>query len=152
MTDAEIWAITFTPAQHWSARSFTKRNTTLWGGFWIEPVRGGSPRVYFAADSGFGRSFVRVHEHLGAPDLALLPIGAYEPRWFMKTQHMNPDEAVQTHLILQAKQSVGMHFGTFRLTDEGIDEPAQALAASLEARGVESGAFRVPLFGETMYF
>ena len=146
------WTITFTPAQHWSARSFTKRNTTLWGGFWIEPAHGGSPRVYFAADSGFGRNFALVRERLGAPDMALLPIGAYEPRWFMKPQHMNPDEAVQTHVVLGAKQSVAMHFGTFRLTDEGIDEPAQALSTSLYARGVPTENFQVPLFGQTICF
>ena len=146
------WIITFVPAQHWSARSATKRNTTLWGGFWLEPASGGSPRVYFAADSGFGKNFARVRERLGAPDLALLPIGAYEPRWFMKPQHMNPDEAVQTHLVLEAKQSVAMHFGTFQLTDEGIDAPEHALSASLNARGVPPGEFLVPRFGQTMFF
>ena len=84
--------------------------------------------------------------------MAFLPIGAYEPRWFMREQHMNPDEAVQAHLALAAENSVAMHFGTFRLTDEAIDEPARALAASLQARGVIPANFRVPLFGETFLF
>ncbi len=140
---------TFTPAQHWSARSATKRNRTLWGGFWL---RQGPLRVFFAADSGFGRHFALIRARLGPPTAAFLPIGAYEPRWFMREQHMNPDEAVQAHLALAAENSVGMHFGTFRLTDEGIDEPARALAESLQARGVSPASFRVPRFGETLRF
>ena len=140
---------TFTPAQHWSARSATRRNRTLWGGFWL---RRGALRVYFAADSGFGRHFGLIRERLGSPATAFLPIGAYEPRWFMREQHMNPDEAVQAHLALAAERSVGMHFGTFRLTDEGIDEPAHALAASLQARGIPAENFREPRFGETLRF
>ena len=144
------WKITFTPAQHWSARSARKRNTALWGGFWVEPMRGGAPRVFFAADSGFGRHFNLIRERLGVPDLAYLPVGAYEPRWFMRQQHMNPEEAVQTHLVLGARRSVAMHFGTFQLTDEGIDEPAEALAKSLSAHQIAAADFRVPKFGETL--
>lgn len=140
---------TFTPAQHWSARSFIKRNRALWGGFWL---RQGALRVYFAGDSGFGRHFALIHEQLGTPRVAFLPIGAYKPRWFMREQHMNPDEAAQAHLALAAENSVAMHFGTFQLTDEGIDEPAHALAASLQARGIEPASFRVPRFGETIHF
>ena len=97
-----------------------------------------------------GPHFRLIRERLGAPGLALLPIGAYEPRWFMRDMHMNPDDAVQAHLALEARRSVGMHFGTFQLTDEGIDQPADALSASLRARGVDPAAFRVPRFGETI--
>ena len=140
--------ITFTPAQHWTARGPIKRNTMLWGGFWMR--RDVGEPVYFAGDSGFGPPFQAVRERLGAPGVAFLPIGAYEPRWFMRKQHMNPDEAVQAHLILEARRSVGMHFGTFRLTDEGIDAPAGALSAALLARGVDPAAFCVPQFGETI--
>ena len=140
---------TFTPAQHWSARSATSRNRTLWGGFWL---RQGSLQVYFAGDSGYNRHFGSIRERQGEPNVAFLPIGAYEPRWFMREQHMNPDEAVQAHLALTAEKSVAMHFGTFRLTDEAIDEPARALAASLQARGVRPANFRVPRFGETLLF
>ncbi len=140
---------TFTPAQHWSARGVTNRNRTLWGGFWL---RQSALQVFFAADSGLGRHFELIHERLGTPTIAFLPIGAYEPRWFMREQHMNPDEAVQVHLTLAAENSVGMHFGTFRLTDEGIDEPARALAVSLQVRGVPPANFRVPRFGETLRF
>ena len=140
---------TFTPAQHWSMRSFTARNRALWGGFWL---RKGALRVYFAGDSGFGRPFALIRERLGPPDVAFLPIGAYEPRWFMRDQHMNPDEAVQAHLILSAEHSVAMHFGTFQLTDEGIDAPALALAVSLQTRHVSPASFRVPSFGESLIF
>lgn len=145
------WTVTFTPAQHWSNRSIVGKNTTLWGGFWLQPEDGDNPHVYFAADSGLGRNFALVRERLGAPDLAFLPIGAYEPRWFMQIQHMNPADAVQAHLALGSKQSVGMHFGTFKLTDEGVDEPAQKLAESLQAHGIEAQRFRVPKFGETSW-
>ena len=144
---AESLEVVFTPAQHWSARSATQRNRTLWGGFWL---RQGSLAVFFAADTGFGRHFVLVRERLGKPAVAFLPIGAYEPRWFMREQHMNPDEAAQAHQVLEAGQSIAMHFGTFRLTDEGIDEPARALAASLKARAIPPSAFHVPTFGETI--
>ena len=140
--------VTFTPAQHWSKRSATQRNRTLWGGFWLRA--GTALDVYFAGDSGYGPHFPLIYERMGRPDLALLPIGAYEPRWFMREQHMNADEAVQTHQVLRAGRSIGMHFGTFRLTDEGIDQPAEALAASLRARDVNPASFRVPRFGETI--
>ena len=149
VANAEGMAITFTPAQHWSARSFTGRNRALWGGFWL---RQAALQVYFAADTGFGRHFALIRERLGPPGVAFLPIGAYEPRWFMRLQHMNPDDAVQAHLALAAGTSVGMHFGTFRLTDEAIDAPAEALAASLRTHGVDPARFRVPRFGETLRF
>ena len=145
----ERTTVTFVPAQHWSARSAVGRNRTLWGGFWLQL---GALGVYFAADSGLGRHFALIRERLGPPTVAFLPIGAYEPRWFMREQHMNPDEAVQSHLTLEAATSVAMHFGTFRLTDEGIDAPAQALAAGLRDRQVDPTHFRVPQFGETLNF
>jgi L-ascorbate metabolism protein UlaG (beta-lactamase superfamily) len=141
--------LTFTPAQHWSARSLLDRNRALWGGFWL---RQRALQVFYAGDSGLGRHFSLIRERLGVPDVAFLPIGAYEPRWFMREQHMNPDEAVQTHLTLGASTSVAMHFGTFRLTDEGIDDPARALAASLRDRGVSPAGFLVPGFGQTLAF
>ena len=144
------WTITFAPAQHWSSRNGRTRNRTLWGSFFLQSTVAGTPRIYFAADSGLGNHFALIRERLGPPDLAFLPIGAYEPRWFMRTQHMNPDDAVQAHLALGARRSVGMHFGTFRLTDESIDAPAQALAESLRRRGLNPEDFRVPKFGETL--
>ena len=93
--------------------------------------------------------FADIRHRLGPIDLALLPIGAYEPRWFMKAVHMNPAEAVQAHLDLQARESIGMHFGTFQLTTEGIDDPLHDLKRAREARGI-SEAFRTVGFGASL--
>ena len=139
--------VTFTPAQHWSSRSATKRNNTLWGGFWL---RADGLRMYFAGDSGLGRHFATIRERLGVPDLALLPIGAYEPRWFMRDQHMNPEDAVQAHRALGSRRSVAMHFGTFQLTDEAVDQPAIDLAAALRGARIDPTEFVVPRLGETI--
>lgn len=134
-------SVTLTPSQHWSNRLGTPRNHRLWGGFFLEP---GARRVWFAGDSGYDKEIFRaVRERCGAPDVALLPIGAYEPRWFMKPMHMNPAEAVQVHQDVGARTSVAMHWGTFRLTDEGRDDPVEALAAARRAAGVDEQAFRI---------
>jgi L-ascorbate metabolism protein UlaG (beta-lactamase superfamily) len=139
--------VTMGPAQHFSARTPFDRNRTLWGSFVIE---GDCPRVFFAADTGYWRHFEEVRARFGAIELALLPIGAYEPRWFMRPAHMNPADAVQAHLDLQARLSVAMHFGTFRLTDEARDEPPQQLGEALDARGVPRDRFRVLRPGQTL--
>jgi L-ascorbate metabolism protein UlaG (beta-lactamase superfamily) len=138
--------VSLTPAQHFSARGPFDRNRALWGGFTL--VAGGL-RMFFAGDSGAGTFFREIRERLGRIDLALLPIGAYEPRWFMKDIHMNPREAVQAHLDLEAAQSIGMHFGTFQLTTEGIDEPRRALEEACRALAVPQGRFRTLDFGES---
>jgi L-ascorbate metabolism protein UlaG (beta-lactamase superfamily) len=132
--------VTATPAHHFSARSPFDRNRALWGGFMIAADR---RRVYFAGDTAYTNLFTQIRDRLGPPDLALLPIGAYEPRWFMHAVHMNPAESVQAHIDLAATQSIGMHFGTFPLTIEPIDEPVRALGEALRARGVPEAAFRV---------
>jgi L-ascorbate metabolism protein UlaG (beta-lactamase superfamily) len=137
----------FVPAQHWSRRHLWDTNRMLWGGYVVEA---GGARAYFAGDTGYPARFVEIRRRLGAPDLALLPIGGYEPRWFMASQHMNPEDAVRAHLDLHARLSVGMHFATFPLTDEAIDAPAAALAAARKAHGVPEQSFRVPAFGETI--
>jgi L-ascorbate metabolism protein UlaG (beta-lactamase superfamily) len=139
--------ITFTPAQHWSGRSLGGRNRTLWGGFAIETTE---RRAMFAGDTGYWRHFREIRSRFGRMDLALLPIGAYEPRWFMADQHMDPDEAVRAHLDLEARLSVGMHFGCFQLTDEGIDAPVLALEQARQTHGVPREAFRAPETGETI--
>ena len=138
--------ISLTPAQHFSARGPFDRNRGLWGGFML--VVGGA-QIYFAGDSGAGSFFREIRQRLGRIDLALLPIGAYEPRWFMKDVHMNPAEAVQAHLDLEAVQSIGMHFGTFQLTTEGIDEPLRALEQACRARNVPQTRFRTLDFGDS---
>jgi len=135
------------PAQHFSSRHLFDRDRTLWAGF---IVRSAGRTVYFAGDSGYGGHFQEIGRRWPAPDVALIPIGAYEPRWFMRRAHINPAEAVQVHLDLRPRLSVGMHFGTFQLTDEGIDDPPSALRAALRERGVREGEFIVPEFGQTI--
>ncbi len=130
----------FAPAQHWSSRKFWDKNKSLWGSYVIES---GARKIYFAGDTGYGPHFRDIKSRLGTPDLALLPIGAYKPRWFMKYYHMDPEEAVRAHLDLGAKLSVGMHFGTFQLTDEGIDEPVRDLKLALPKHRVPEEAFVV---------
>src|SRR5215203_5100770 len=139
--------VTMTPAQHFSARTPFDRNRTLWGSFMLE---GEWPRVFFAADTGYWRHFTEVRAQFPPIDLALLPIGAYEPRWFMRPAHMDPGDAVQAHLDLQARLSVAMHFGTFRLTDEAWDDPPRRLGEALDTRSVPRDDFRVLRPGETM--
>ncbi len=137
--------ITLTPAQHFSARGPLDRNRALWGGF---VLAAGGRRIFFAGDTAYGSFFHDIRRRLGPIDLALLPIGAYEPRWFMHTVHMNPAEAVQAHLDLAASESIGMHFGTFQLTTEGIDEPSRALQDACRARNIP-GSFSRLGFGES---
>jgi L-ascorbate metabolism protein UlaG (beta-lactamase superfamily) len=139
--------ITVTPAQHFSARGPLDRNRSLWGGFLIET---GGHRILFTGDSGSGPHFREIGARLAPIDLALLPIGAYEPRWFMRDIHMNPAEAVQAHFDLVARQSIAMHFGTFQLTPEGIDEPVRQLALALRERGVPPERFRAMEVGESV--
>lgn len=128
------------PAQHWSARTLNDRNHALWAGFVIE-ARGRT--VYFAGDTGFGdgRIFSGIAAGHRRIDLALLPIGAYEPRWFMAEQHMNPDDAVRAFQRLRAKQALGFHWGTFQLTDEAVDLPALDLGRALATRDIPSKRF-----------
>jgi L-ascorbate metabolism protein UlaG (beta-lactamase superfamily) len=114
------------PALHFSSRGIYDRNKTLWCGYVIECQK---RFVYFAGDTAFGPHFTQIREKFGSPRLALLPIGAYEPRWFMSPVHMAPDEAVRAHEILAAKTSIAIHHGTFQLSDEGIDTPRKHLIA-----------------------
>jgi len=139
--------LTLTPAHHFSARTPFDRNRALWGGFTMAVAH---RRIYFAGDSAYAPFFREVHRRLGPIDLALLPIGAYEPRWFMRAVHMNPTEALQAHLDLEASESIAMHFGTFQLTTEGIDEPVRALEQARLAHHVDPSAFRAIGFGESV--
>jgi L-ascorbate metabolism protein UlaG (beta-lactamase superfamily) len=112
------------PALHFSSRGVFDRNRTLWCGYVIESQE---RLVYFAGDTGFGGHFARIRERFGSPRLALLPIGAYEPRWFMSPVHMAPEEAIRAHEILSARTSIAIHHGTFQLADEGLDTPKRRL-------------------------
>lgn len=114
------------PALHFSSRGIFDRNRSLWCGYVIECQE---RFVYFAGDTAFGAHFAQIREKFGSPSLALLPIGAYEPRWFMSAVHMSPDEAMRAHEILAAKTSIAIHQGTFQLADEGLDTPKRQLIA-----------------------
>ena len=135
-------AVTFAPALHWSKRWLHDRNMALWCAFVIETPEG---TVYFAGDTGYGTGahFRAVRRDFGPVKVALLPIGAYEPRWFMHPQHMNPEEAVKAHLDLAAGLSIGVHHSTVQLTDEAIGDPAAALARALGEHHVQPERFLV---------
>jgi L-ascorbate metabolism protein UlaG (beta-lactamase superfamily) len=139
--------VALTPAQHFSARTPFDRNRALWGGFVLEPA---GTRIYFAGDTAYASFFRDVPRRLGPIDLALLPIGAYEPRWFMRAVHMNPEEAVQAHLELGAPETIAMHYATFPMTSEGIDEPVRALDEACVRLGVSRERFRTIEFGESV--
>ena len=132
--------ITFVPAKHFAARSVCDRNINLWGGFVVKSSLG---PIYFAGDTAFGKHYQEIYEKFGEIRLAILPIGAYEPRWLMKGHHMNPEEAVQASEILKAKQSLAIHFGTFQLTDEAREAPAEALRESLRTHLISLDKFWV---------
>ncbi len=134
-------AVMLVPARHWSARNLSDRNMALWASFVIETAGG---RIYFVADSGYGdgRHFRCARERYGPLRLAILPIGAYEPRWFMREQHMNPSESVQAFIDCGAELALAHHYGTFQLTDEPIDAPLVALADALKAAGIPPERFR----------
>jgi len=113
-------AITLVPARHWSMREPWNRNDTLWGGFVIRAPEG---IAYHSGDTAYGEHFVEIGRRAGAIDWAMLPIGGYNPRWFMETQHVDPVEAARGFASLGARNLLAMHWGTFRLTDEAIGEP-----------------------------
>ena len=139
--------LTLTPAQHWSKRGLFDLRRSLWAGCHLHAP--GSARVYFAGDTGYAPHFAQIRTRLGAPDVALLPIGAYEPRWFMRDLHMNPEDAVRAHRDLQARVSVPIHYGTFRLTGEGFEEPLEELTLALQAERLSLAAFRRIDVGES---
>jgi len=142
--------ITLTPVQHWSRRSYSDTNTTLWGGMALES---GGRRVFFAGDTGYSvQHFNEIGARFGGFDLALIPIGAYEPRWFMRQQHVNPEEAVMIHREVRARLSIGVHWGTFLLTDEPLDQAITDLAAARTKLGVRDEAFVTVKHGETVKF
>ena len=145
----EVNGVTFTlvPVQHWSTRTLFDTNKTLWGGWAME---GGGLKVIHTGDLGFSKDARDIGERLGPFDLALIPIGAYAPRWFMKNYHVDVTEAVQVREDLRAARAIGMHWGTFdRLTDEPMDEPPAELARRREAAGLAPEQFDVMKVGET---
>lgn len=138
--------VTVTPAQHFAARWPWDRCKTLWGGFALRTTAG---RIFFAGDSAYSDTFGEIGTRLGPFNVAMLPIGAYEPRWFLAAMHMNPEEAVRVHQALHSSTSLAMHFGTFQLTDEAIDAPLIALAEARRVAGISEESFYALDFGET---
>ncbi|HZX43995.1 MAG TPA: MBL fold metallo-hydrolase [Myxococcaceae bacterium] len=139
--------VTFVPSQHWSRRGLADINQALWGGFVVE---GGGAAVYHAGDTAYFGGFGEIARRFPALDAALLPIGAYDPEWFMRPQHMTPEDAVQAFVDLGARRLVAMHWGTFKLTDEPLDEPPRRLRAEWEHRGLPAGALSIPAIGESL--
>jgi L-ascorbate metabolism protein UlaG (beta-lactamase superfamily) len=144
-SEAHVFNIDMTiylvPAQHWSARSLWDRNKTLWGGFVLATPHG---NIYYSGDTGFGsgKLFDEIYKVFGAVRLAILPIGAYAPRWFMKDSHIDPIEAVEAFKRLHAVNGLGVHWGTFQLSDEAIDAPVNDLKAALSAAKIPDAQFR----------
>jgi L-ascorbate metabolism protein UlaG (beta-lactamase superfamily) len=131
--------ITCVPAQHFSGRGTVDRNATLWAGFVISSKKSGN--IYFAGDSGYGSFFKTIGERFGAMRLALIPIGAFKPRWFMGNIHCAPDEAVQIHFDVKAQSSLAIHHSTFSLADDGQTEPLDLLQEAKQLRGLADDAF-----------
>ena len=140
------WKIYAVPVQHFSGRTLWDRNKTLWCGWVLE---NSNARIFFAGDSGYSKDFIDIGEFFGYMDLSLIPIGAYEPRWFMKEVHVNPEEAVRIHNDVNSSLSVGMHWGTFQLTDEPMDEPPIRLKDARNSAGINKDQFFVMQHGET---
>jgi len=145
--------VMLTPARHWSARTLLgDRMQSLWGGF---AVLSPSFHLYYSGDTGYDGQFKTIAQRLAPEqgpkgfDLALIPIGAYLPRWFMQPQHVDPTEAVQIHQDVRSQRSLGVHWGTFDLGDEPTDQAPQDLALARQAKGLEPEAFKVLAVGQT---
>jgi L-ascorbate metabolism protein UlaG (beta-lactamase superfamily) len=139
--------LTFVPSEHWSRRGLLDKNQSWWGGYVIE--RGGL-RVYHSGDTAWFDGFELIRDRCGAIDAAMLPIGAYAPRWFMRPQHMDPDDAVRAFAALGARRFVAMHWGTFKLTDEDLREPPQLLAQAWQRENLPQRRLALPAIGETI--
>ena len=137
----------FEPAHHWSARGLKDRRMALWAAFVLETPHG---KIYHVGDTGFhdGINYKALYEKHGEMRASILPIGAYEPRWFMKGQHQNPDEAVQGHMFCKSQTTIAHHWGTFQLTNEAIEAPLEALAEAKQKHGLADEAFVVLRPGE----
>jgi len=151
--DLGEFAVTATPARHFSARRLGDRNRTLWCGF---AVRAGDRRVWFAGDTAYHPEFGEIGARLGRFDLVMVPIGAYDPRWFMERVHVDPEEAVRIYEDLTRPHPaeplplmLGVHWGTFRLTDEPMDEPPRRTAACWREAGLPDDRLWIARFGET---
>ena len=138
--------VTLVPARHWSMRAPWNRNDTLWGGYVVRSPQG---VAYHSGDTAWGDHFAEIGRRAGTVDWAMLPIGAYSPRWFMESQHIDPAEALRGFEALGARNLLAMHWGTFRLTDEAIGEPPERLRASWTARGLADDRLWILDVGES---
>ncbi len=138
----------FTPVQHWSKRTFSDLNKSLWGGWWIES---NNFKFLHLGDTGYTKDFIDIKKKIGKPDLVAIPIGAYKPRDIMKYSHLNPDEALKTFVDLEAKKAVAMHWGTFILSQEAVDEPANEIKSNLRNYGIVKNRFLILKHGETIH-
>ena len=132
---------TFTPTQHWSARGIFDRNKSLWGGWFIETD---SLKLFHAGDTGYSNDFKVIKEKLGIPDFAFIPIGAYDPEWFMGESHVNPEDAVRIMEDLGRPDSFGMHWGTFTLTSEDTIEPIERLKIITDKKNIDNFISLIP--------
>ncbi len=138
------------PARHFSGRTLRDRNTTLWASWFFEPVAKDAPSVYYVGDSGYAPHFAEIRERLGAPDLVLMPIGAYRPRAMMRPVHVNPPEALQAFADLEARNLVPIHWGTYDLAEEPLNEPPEALVAEAEELGIADQIHVLAAGGQTV--
>ena len=136
----------FTPVQHWSKRGLFDRNKSLWGGWFIKTE---ALALYHAGDTGYSSDFKTTYQRLGSPDYSFIPIGAYDPRWFMKDSHCNVEEAIQIHKDVKSKKSIAMHWGTFQLTDEPMDEPIKLLKQLSKKLKLKKDEFSYMAHGQT---
>jgi L-ascorbate metabolism protein UlaG (beta-lactamase superfamily) len=139
----------FLEAIHTSRRGISDTNKTLWGSFLIDSPEG---KIYFAGDTAYGEHFKQIYARFGAPKVSLLPIGAYEPRWFMYRMHMNPDEAVRAHRDLHSEHSIAIHFGLLDMAAESYEAPVKELAAARRAHGLEEATFVAPHIGQVFQY
>ncbi len=138
--------VTLVPVQHWSARTPFDRHETLWGGYVVEAA---GFSMFFTGDTGYSDDFKEIGRRFGGFDFAQIAVGCYEPRWFMKNQHVNEDEAVQIHLDVKSKFSLGVHWGTFRLCDDPVEQPMDRLPPAREKYNVPAQDFVLFALGET---
>lgn len=134
-------AFIFTPVQHWSRRGLFDKNKSLWGGWYI---KNSDYSIFHAGDTGYSKDFITTKERLGSPKYSFIPIGAYEPEWFMAASHVNPEDAIKIMIDLESEYSFGMHWATFTLTDEDTIEPKIRLQKALQKSNLNNFSTLIP--------